>query len=141
MTTVKDVKVFELKEIIEPEGRLIPAELKQLLPKEFEVKRVFFVDNVKDNELRGLHAHYETEQLLFCIKGQLKVVCKDGTDAIEVILDKPNMCVYVPKMIWDEQVYLTKDTIMLSIASTQYSPGDYINSYEIFVKEKHASKN
>lgn len=140
MTTIKDVKVFQLKEVIEAEGRLIPAELKQLLPS-LEVKRVFFVDNVKDNELRGLHAHYETEQLLFCLKGQLKVVCKDGKDIFEVVLDKPNMCIYIPKMIWDEQVYLTKDTIMLSIANTEYNPNDYINSYETFMKEKYASKN
>lgn len=140
MTTIKDVKVFQLKEVIEAEGRLIPAELKQLLPS-LEVKRVFFVDNVKDNELRGLHAHYETEQLLFCLKGQLKVVCKDGKDIFEVVLDKPNMCIYIPKMIWDEQVYLTKDTIMLSIANTEYNPKDYINSYETFMKEKYASKN
>ena len=113
----------------------------QILPKDFEIKRLFFVDNVRNNDIRGLHAHYSTEQLIFCASGKLKITCSDGKDTVTHILDRQNMCVYIPKMIWDEQVYLTKNTMMISIANTVYNPDDYINSYDEFLREKYDSKN
>ena len=140
LTSIDDVKIVNLREVLEEEGRLIPAELAQVFPN-FEVKRVFFVDNVRDREVRGLHSHYETEQIIFCIKGKLKVICKDGKNTFETVLDRPNLCVYIPKMIWDEQIYLTKDTIMLSIANTSYDPKDYINCFEEFIEKKYATKD
>ena len=37
-------------------------------------------------------------------------------------------------MIWDEQVYYDKKTLLLVIANTNYNKDDYIENYEEFLK-------
>ena len=51
MTTLKDIKQFNLKTFIEPDGKLTPIELDRDLL--FEVKRIFYVFDVLDQNDRG----------------------------------------------------------------------------------------
>ena len=60
MTTLKDIKQFNLKTFIEPDGKLTPIELDRDLL--FEVKRIFYVFDVHDQNDRGKHSHYKTKQ-------------------------------------------------------------------------------
>ena len=39
-------------------------------------------------------------------------------------------------MIWDEQVYLTKDTVLLVLSNMKYVPEDYIHDFKEFKKLK-----
>ena len=140
-TSVADVRVITLKEIIEEDGRIIPFELFDYLPEDFNVKRFFLVDQVNDKKTRGSHAHYETTQVISCPRGMIRLTCKDGRNTRVITLEKPNDFVFIPKMIWDEQIYLTEDTIMLSMASTRYDPSDYINDFNEFVEKKNVTRN
>ena len=51
----------------------------------FAPKRVFTVTNVPKNEIRGQHAHYETEQIFICTNGSILVGLDDGKTKEEVI--------------------------------------------------------
>jgi len=51
-------------------GSLIPFEFKDL---PFIPKRIFTVVGVPKDSIRGDHAHYETQQILICIKGEILV--------------------------------------------------------------------
>ena len=37
-------------------------------------------------------------------------------------------------MIWDEQRYLTEDSVLMVVANTKYIPKDYIIYYDKFIK-------
>ena len=137
MTTLKDIKQFNLKTFIEPDGKLTPIELDRDLL--FEVKRIFYVYGVHDQEDRGEHSHHTTEQVLICLNGQVKVLCDDGKDRKEWILDKPNEALYIPNLIWDEQVYYDKNTVLLVLSDTLYDPEDYIDDYEEFRSLKNGN--
>jgi len=39
-------------------------------------------------------------------------------------------------MIWDEQVYISEDSVLLVLANTHYDTSDYIEDYNKFVKLK-----
>jgi hypothetical protein len=39
-------------------------------------------------------------------------------------------------MIWDEQVYLTPDTVLLVLSNMKYNPDDYLHDFEKFKKLK-----
>ena len=39
-------------------------------------------------------------------------------------------------MIWDEQRYLTEDSVLMVVANTKYIPKDYIIDYDKFIKLK-----
>ena len=131
MTTIDDVKRINLKYIEDYDGKLTPIEFHKDVP--FEVKRMFYVFGVHNQNDRGKHSHYKTKQLLISIAGSITVRCDDGLGfASSHILDKPWKALYIPEMIWDEQIYTSPDSVLLSICSTEYNKDDYINSYSQF---------
>ena len=76
MTTLDDVKKFTLKTFTEPDGKLTPIELDKDIP--FEVKRMFYVYDVHDQNDRGKHSHHKTKQILIAVNGGVTVICDDG---------------------------------------------------------------
>ena len=124
-------KIIKINKIEEARGTLCPIHLSDI---PFDVKRLFYVYNVADQEVRGKHAHHETKQVLICLKGVCYVKCKNSRSEVEYILDDPAKGLLIDKMIWDEQVYKTKDTILLVLSSTEYNKNDYIVDWKNYCK-------
>jgi dTDP-4-dehydrorhamnose 3,5-epimerase-like enzyme len=122
---LKDWQTFE-----DEDGTLVPIEFSNL---PFKPQRIFYVANVPKGEERGLHAHYKTQQILTCIKGQILVRVHDGVSLTEHTLN-PNESIFIDKLTWDSQVFLTGDDILLSICSTSYNKEDYIEDFNTFLK-------
>ena len=138
MNTIENVKLINLKTFIDSEGSLVPIESGLSIP--FKIKRVFYVFEVHDQKDRGEHSHYKTEQVLICLNGKVKVLCDDGKNRKKWVLDKPNQALYIPNLIWDEQIYLTSGSVLLVLANTNYDPSDYIEDYDEFKRLKNESK-
>jgi|TARA_B100000073_G_scaffold229565_1_gene191577 dTDP-4-dehydrorhamnose 3,5-epimerase-like enzyme len=136
MITLDDVKLFNLRNFIEPDGNLVPIESKHDIP--FDIKRIFYVHGVKNQDDRGKHSHHKTKQVLICLNGEVKVVCDDGKNKKSYTLSKPTQALYIPEMIWDEQTYKSEDSVLLVLANTHYDINDYIEDYDEFIllKEK-----
>lgn len=58
----------------ESNGCLFPIDLSYL---PFEPKRIFYVTNTPKGEIRGKHAHFNTQQILVCIQGIILVKLYD----------------------------------------------------------------
>jgi len=134
MTTISDVKLFNLRNFIEPDGNLVPIESNRDIP--FDIKRVFYVYVVKDQDDRGKHSHYKTKQILICLNGNIDVIVDDGVHRKKYRLSKPNQALYIPEMIWDEQVYKSEESVLLVLANTHYDIKDYVENYDNFLKTK-----
>jgi dTDP-4-dehydrorhamnose 3,5-epimerase-like enzyme len=113
-----------------PEGSLVPIEFADI---PFEPKRVFYVYGAPQNQVRGMHAHHTTQQVLTCLRGKIKVGLDDGKNVTETTLNE-NESIFVDQMIWDSQIFLTEDTILMSICSSAYDLDDYILDYSTFKK-------
>jgi mannose-6-phosphate isomerase-like protein (cupin superfamily) len=134
MSTLNDVIVIKLKQWIESNGNLIPIEFDKELP--FKPKRVFLVNNVPDKNPRGKHSHYKTKQIIACINGQITVTLHDGFNSAKYELYSGDS-IYIPNLIWDEQIYHTPDTVLFSMCSTNYDTNDYIHDFNNFLKIKN----
>ena len=108
--------------------------------KNYIEERVFYVFDVHDQKDRGEHSHHKTEQVLICLSGKVKVLCDDGKNTKQWVLNKPTQALYIPNLIWDEQIYLTSDSVLLVLANTNYDSSDYIESYDEFKRLKNESK-
>ena len=80
-----------------------------------------------------MHAHRTTQQVLTCLRGQIKVRLDDGEEVAHTTLNQ-NERIFVDKMVWDSQCFMTDDSILMSICSTSYDIDDYILDYQIFRK-------
>jgi UDP-2-acetamido-3-amino-2,3-dideoxy-glucuronate N-acetyltransferase len=100
----------------------------------FAPRRYFVIFSVPGKEIRGEHAHRTLQQFLLCLTGSVSVMVDDGKDRDEVVLDRPDLGLYVPPMVWAAQFHYSADAVLLVLASDVYDPGDYIRSYEEFLQ-------
>jgi UDP-2-acetamido-3-amino-2,3-dideoxy-glucuronate N-acetyltransferase len=119
-----------LRQFVEDNGTLVPIDFSELI---FVPRRVFYVAGVPAGDKRGQHAHYETQQLLICVKGKISVHLYDGYKTETIVMEE-NESVFVDRMIWDSQTYETGEDIMLSLCSTEYDKADYIEDIKEFDK-------
>lgn len=120
--------MYVITKIKEAEGNLYPFHMDSI---PFDVKRIFFVTDVPKNVTRGYHAHFETKQMLICMSGSIAVNTYDGHTKRHRILHAGN-AILIDEMVWASQTYLTHDTTMLSLCSTEYDESDYIKSLDLF---------
>lgn len=132
-TSVKGVTVYNLPLVMDMRGNLSFAEYGQYLP--FMPKRYFLVFDVANREIRGEHAHRSLHQFLVCIKGACALVADDGQNSQEITLDRPNIGVHLPPMVWGIQYKYSTDAVLLVLASDVYDADDYIRDYDEFMKE------
>jgi len=56
----------------------------------------------------------------------------DGNVRSEVVLDSPDLGVYIPPMVWGTQYRYSEDAVLLVFASHIYDDADYIRKYKDF---------
>lgn len=127
---VGKAQVWPLPHFKDLRGAIVPLEFHKDLP--FEPKRHFFVFGVPDNKVRGEHAHKECHQFLVALHGSLNLVITDGERSAEVRLNRPDIGVYMPPMIWGIQYNFSVDTVLGVYASHPYDSAEYIREFDEF---------
>lgn len=123
--------LYLMRRVTDVRGSLTVGEVPRELP--FEPARYFIVFDVPSRELRGEHAHYACQQFLICVHGSCRVLLDDGQHRCEVTLDRPDLGVLMPAMVWGTQYRYSPDAVLLVFASLPYDPADYIRSYDAFL--------
>lgn len=131
---VADVQLIRAPIVHDLRGNLSARELHRGLP--FAPQRYFTIFDVPTKEVRGEHAHRVCKQFLVCLRGSIAVVCDDGRARQELLLDSPELGLYLPPMVWGVQYKYTSDALLLVLASHPYEPGDYIRDYDEFLRER-----
>ena len=127
---VSGVELYDLPLVQDMRGTLSFAEYGQFLP--FTPKRYFLVFDVPSREVRGEHAHREQSQFMVCVKGSCSMVVDDGAKREEIRLDRPNLGLFLPPMVWGIQYKYSADAMLLVLASDCYEAEDYIRDYDEF---------
>jgi UDP-2-acetamido-3-amino-2,3-dideoxy-glucuronate N-acetyltransferase len=133
---VEGVRILRVPVIPDLRGNLSARELGKGMP--FVPQRYFVVFDVPSKEVRGAHAHRVCEQFLSCLHGSVAVVCDDGVNRQEFLLDSPEIGLYLPPMVWGIQSKYSADASLLVLASHGYDPDDYIRDYDTFLQERRA---
>jgi UDP-2-acetamido-3-amino-2,3-dideoxy-glucuronate N-acetyltransferase len=129
-TQVPGVTLHNLPKIVDIRGSLSVGEFERSIP--FAVKRYFMVFDVPSVETRGEHAHRQCHQFLICVRGSCAVVADDGQSRREFVLDRPELGLHLPPMIWGIQYKYSSDAVLLVFASHYYDAADYIRDYNEF---------
>jgi dTDP-4-dehydrorhamnose 3,5-epimerase-like enzyme len=121
--------LFEIEGKRDNRGVLYPFEFKK---HNFKPERFFFVKDVPEGDVRGEHAHKETDQLLFCLNGVIEVTLFDGSNT-ETFLIQEGEYVFEKRMTWTTLKFLKAGSILMVASSKEYDPADYIRDYETFL--------
>jgi dTDP-4-dehydrorhamnose 3,5-epimerase-like enzyme len=113
-------------------GSLISLEENKNIP--FEIKRVYYIFDTKNNIRRGFHAHKKLKQLLVCVSGSCKILLDDGKSKEEMSLDHPNKGLLIESMIWREMFDFSPDCVLMVLADEVYDESDYFRDYQQFIE-------
>ena len=129
--SLENVYKFNIPKIISPEGMgSLSFVEKEIIP--FSIKRVYYLYDVPFNGERGGHAHKDLFQVLIALNGSFELLLDDGSNTKKILLDSPNIGLYIPNGIWREMNNFSKNSICLVLASEDYDENDYIRNYQDF---------
>ncbi|UTC82373.1 sugar 3,4-ketoisomerase [Treponema denticola] len=100
----------------------------------FEVKRIYYLYGVPENQERGAHAHKELLQVLIPAAGSFTVELDDGKNKKTIFLNSPSKGLLIVPGIWRNLTDFSFGSIALVLASEYYTEDDYIRSYDKFLK-------
>ena len=59
----------------------------------------------------------------------------DGHNRSEIMLDRPDLGLYIPPLIWATEYKYSPDAVLFVFASDIYQEDDYIRDYNRFLEE------
>ena len=131
---LSDVHMLDFGAIGDERGLITVCEGEKDIP--FMPKRVFYIYKSVHDVVRGCHANRFTDFVLINVSGKSKVKVMDGLgDEIVYSLDRPNIGIYIPHMVWKEMYDFSEDSVLLCLASEHYDPDEYIRDYNDYIRE------
>jgi dTDP-4-dehydrorhamnose 3,5-epimerase-like enzyme len=130
INTINDVILRIAPNHLDPQGMLVAYNGK--LDFSIDFQRIFIVKG-HANSLRGKHAHINLTQILVCVQGGCRVICDDGAERREFVLDQANRALVVPNGIWAEQLYVEEGTVLVVLCDLPYDESDYIRDYDAYL--------
>lgn len=129
-------KLIKMNVFGDERGKLISLEGGKNIP--FEIKRVYYIYDTLPEQDRGMHAHKELEQVIVAMDGACTFVLDDGKNREEVVLNRPDIGLYIGKNMWREMKNFSYGCKLMVLASTHYDENEYIRDYYEFLRSLYA---
>lgn len=123
--------LYNLPVFPDQRGNLSLVEEDTHLP--FKIRRVYWIYDVPGGQHRGGHAFKKTEELIIALSGSFDLILNDGTKEKKFSLNRSYYGVFVPRMMWRTLENFSTNSLALIIASTDYTPDDYIRDFNLFL--------
>ncbi len=108
------------------DGRGVLVVLETARQVSFDIRRVYYVFDVPPGITRGHHAHRALSQYAVAVAGSVTVTMDDGRNTRMIRLDRPDLGLEIPPMIWHVMGDFSADCVLLVLASAEYDESDYI---------------
>ena len=125
-------ELINFKTLGDDRGSLIAVEEGYNAP--FDIKRVYYIFDTKQDVERGFHAHINLKQLAIVVKGSCTFILDNGTKREEIVLNNPNQGLLIEGLIWREMKNFSEDCVLVVLANEHYDENDYIRDYNKFLE-------
>lgn len=123
--------LIDLKSYNDDRGGLISFEKGNNCP--FDVKRCFYIFDTKGKDtIRGKHANRKSKFLLVVISGSCRVKVDTGTKEDDILLNNPNIGLFLDKMVWKEMYQFSHNAVLMCLSNELYDEDEYIRDYNVF---------
>jgi dTDP-4-dehydrorhamnose 3,5-epimerase-like enzyme len=125
-TMTKLANLLDLKLRGDDRGSLVAIEGRRNIP--FDIARVYYIFGTKPGVERGFHAHRRLDQYAISVSGSCTILLDDGTERLELRLDRPDQALRLGPMIWHEMRDFSPECVLMVVADDVYEESDYITS-------------
>ncbi len=126
------VRLVELQAIPMPNGILGVAEVSKHIG--FPVHRAYYIRDVPAGQSRGGHGHKVLRQCFLCLRGSARLTVTKGGVTHTVLLHRPSEAVVVGAGCWRDLSDFSEDSVIVVLASEEYSEADYIRNFADFLR-------
>lgn len=133
-----EAKIINLPKFVDKRGNLSFIEEYKHIP--FKIERTYWIYDVPGGEVRGGHAYKENQEFIVALSGSFDVLLDNGQVQKKFHLNRSYYGLYVPKGLWRSMENFSTNSLALVLASTSYTPSDYIYDYEEFKSTKNEKK-
>jgi hypothetical protein len=88
----------------------------------FEIKRVYYIQGMGFNDIRGKHSHIKNRQIITCVQGTCDLLVDN---ILTIRLNKDEYFLLEPSH-YHEMTHFSENCIILVLASEKYEEADYI---------------
>jgi len=134
----KQYELIEFQKLGDEFGELVVAECGKHIP--FDVKRIFYIYGTKPGVVRGRHANRKSSFLLINMFGSVKIKVDTGKKKEIIDLNRPNVGVYLDKMVWKDMYDFSEGSCLLVLSDELYDSKEYVRDYQEFLKEVGSAK-
>ena len=127
---MKSWEFIDIDKIVDSRGSIRIAELGKHF--DFETKRIYFLSNIIEGEMRGDHAHAELRQLLLCVAGTFDIELDDGTNKVTKKMSVDSCGILLDGMVWRTMTSFSTDAVMLALCDRVYDEDEVIRDYKTF---------
>lgn len=96
----------------------------------FQVKRVFWLYNIKDGRDRGAHALLDSNEIMVAVHGSFVVDLDDTVNKVSILLDDPSKGLMIRPGVWFRTHSYKNDGVSLILAEEEYARDKYTYDYE-----------
>jgi dTDP-4-dehydrorhamnose 3,5-epimerase-like enzyme len=129
---LKDVRLIQLPKILDERGNLSFFENNHQIP--FTIARTYWIYDVPGGQTRGGHAYKTLREFIVALSGSFDVVLHDGLEEQTFTLNRSNMGLYVPQMIWRHMENFATNSLALITADKPYDEQEYLRDFEAFAQ-------
>ncbi len=123
--------IINLPKFLDRRGNLSFIEQENHIP--FKIARTYWVYDVPGGEIRGGHAYRQNQEFIVALSGSFDVVLTSPSGNRQVWhMNRSYYGLYIPNMWWRELENFSTNSLALVLASTPYTPDDYIRDYSAF---------
>ena len=132
MNKIRKASLIELPKFLDKRGNLSFIEEFNQIP--FSIARSYWIYDVPGGERRGGHAYRENEEFIVALSGSFDILIDNGEEVQRFHLNRSYYGLYIPKGLWRSMENFSTNSLALVLASTPYTPEDYIYNYTEFKK-------
>ncbi len=128
--TVQECKIIDLPKNHQLNGNLTSITNGVEVP--FDVKRIYYLYDVRGGNSRGGHAHKALHQIMIALSGSFSVTLDDGQNKKTFMLNQPYQGLLIPPGLWRDLDNFSSGSICMVLASELYDEEDYFRNYQNF---------
>ncbi len=115
----------------------------------FDIGKVLVMSDIRTDDVRGNHAHYETEEILVALTGGCTVEVDDGCGRKETVSisgaqeehEHLKSAILLYPHVWRTMRDFEPGTTLMVVANIQYDEADYIRDRAEFERVSKGWKN
>ncbi len=127
-------RIIDLPKFLDKRGNLSFIEEFKHIP--FKIERTYWIYDVPGGEERGGHAYKKNQEFIVALSGSFDIALNNGYEKKTFSLNRSYYGLYIPDGWWRVMENFSTNSLAMILASSPYSPEDYIRDYKEFLKWK-----